>query len=399
MRIIIDARTTQDEIKFNGVGRYSRFIIQYLVKLFPTQEYVLIMYDSPSTLDDFLKLNYENVRIVRIGKFNDQGIFRLILHNLDLFFHISLNKALRKIGTKEAVFFSPYFWRGLPILDIKTYVTIHDFALPKYDIYSTISPIHNKLRKIHYWYELYRLQYCERILSDSTNTTNDIVTYLPKVKREKIDTILLGIEEDRKEVEFEKYLPSDWRNKGYILYLGGGLTKNKNSEGVVNAFEDFITELKLKGVREFPYLVIAGKNFTSEVSRNAKQFRELVEKSSIKDLIHFTGFYEDEVRWKLLDNARIFIHLSLYEGFGFSIAEAMRAKVPVIAHNGSSYPEVAGNGAMLVNGESVVEVSKALYKVFTDPNFAKELGERGYVRSLDLKWEKCAKETYKSLTM
>lgn len=397
MQVVIDGRTTQDEIKYNGVGRYSRFIIEYLITQFPQTQYTLIMYSSPSTLDQFLQDHYKNVRVIRIGKYKDKGIISKTIHNLDLFFHIRLNIALHKIKEKDSIFFSLYFFRGLPVFRIPTVVAIHDFALPEFNLYSTISPIHNLIRKFQYWYELYRLPLCKAVLCSSSYTKKDLFKYFPKIDKKKVHAIHLGIQEDRgEEIDFEKYLPKDWEKRKYLLYLGGGLTKNKNSNGVVDGYSEFVSMLKNDGVKEneIPYLVIAGKNFSENFSRESKRFRRYVRKSNLEELVWYTGFYEDEQRWNLIDNCFGYIHLSLFEGFGFGVAEAMRAKVPVIAHKGTSYIELINKGGVLVDGKERVEVGKAIYKIYKDREFAKEISMIGHKESQKFTWEITALKTH-----
>ncbi len=400
MKVLIDARTTQDEIKYNGVGRYSRFIIEYLIKNFADTTFGLILYNSPSTLDEFLKSKPRNVEIERIGKYESKGALNLISLNLDLIFHWSLNKVILKNQKKYDVFFAPYFWRGMPVFFLPTVVTIHDFALPRFNIYSTISPIHNILRMINYWMEIIRIYFAKYIICDSEFTKKDLFKYFGHLKQSIASVIYLGIEEDRNSgVDWKQYLPKDYEKRKYIIYLGGGLTENKNSIGVANGYADFVKKLLLSGVdrNDVPYLVIAGKNFTTEVSRDASKFRTAVDKNDVSDLIHYTGFYDDAARWPLVENAFAYIHLSTYEGFGFGVAEAMRAKTPVIAHNGSTYPEVVGDAGLLVDGKNSREVGEAIYKLYTDREYAKELGWKGYEQSKKFDWNITSKQTFEVL--
>ncbi|MCC7290241.1 glycosyltransferase [bacterium] len=400
MQVVIDARTTQDEVKFNGIGRYSRFIIEYLIKLNPNTHFILLMYDGPSTIDGLLNRSVRNIEVKRMGKhYNGSGL-ELIRHNLDLFFHVGLNRVLRKIKKDNAVFFSPYFWRGIPVFKLPTVLLIHDFALPKFHSYSTISPVHNILRAIHYWFELYRVLWAKKVICNSQNTYKDFLEYFSKFDKSKVEEVLLGVEEDDiGSQEVDKYLPSDWQKRGYLLYMGGGLTKNKNSEGVVSGFAQFIKRLEAEGKsrNECPYLVIAGKNFKDEVVADAVKFRSYVESKGVADLVHYAGFYEDVHRWPLMRKAFGFIHLSLFEGFGFAVAEAMRAGVPVIAHNGSTYPQVVGDGGLLVNGEDFEAVGQGIYKIYSDKEFARSLGKKGLAKSLEYNWIKTAKKTYNIL--
>ena len=51
---------------------------------------------------------------------------------------------------------------------------------------------------------------------------------------------------------------------------------------------------------------------------------------------------------------------SLYEGFGFPVAQAMACGVPVITSNNSCLPEIAGPGALFVDPRSPMEIAAAI---------------------------------------
>ena len=58
--------------------------------------------------------------------------------------------------------------------------------------------------------------------------------------------------------------------------------------------------------------------------------------------------------------ATVFAYPSFYEGFGFPIAQAMAAGVPVITSNISSMPEVAGDAGLLIDPQSARRTSAAM---------------------------------------
>ncbi|HVX92882.1 MAG TPA: glycosyltransferase family 1 protein [Candidatus Dojkabacteria bacterium] len=398
MRIIIDARITQDEIKFNGVGRYGNMLVSNMLKTHPNTEFVLMMYDGSSTLDEFLKEKFPNVRIHRIGKyFNGRGM-DLIIHNMDIFFQIRMIIEILKVKKKGDVFFCPYFMRGVPSLIIPTYVTIHDFALPKLNIYSAISPIHNLLRAIYYWWQMLPVYFSKGVFCDSKYTLDDFMKYLPFYNKKQVHEILLGTDIIEKETNISKYFEDKDYKKNYFIYLGGGITKNKNSEGVVKAYAEFSKLLGMNGEKKIPYLVIAGKNFIDMNVKEVKALHQLAKDLGVYNRIIFTGKYDDINIYSLLNNSIASIHLSLLEGFGFSVVEGMRAKSPVIVHDGSCYPEVVKNGGILVNGLDSKEVANEMYEVYSDHNYAKDIAQKGYQVSLLYDWKKTADQTYSVLT-
>lgn len=68
---------------------------------------------------------------------------------------------------------------------------------------------------------------------------------------------------------------------------------------------------------------------------------------------------------------------STYEGFGMPIIEAQAAGRPVITSNLSSMPEVAGDGACLIDPFDVSSIKEAVVKVIDDEGYRNDLIQRG----------------------
>jgi alpha-1,3-rhamnosyl/mannosyltransferase len=91
--------------------------------------------------------------------------------------------------------------------------------------------------------------------------------------------------------------------------------------------------------------------------------------------------------------AAVFAYPSLYEGFGFPVAQAMAAGVPVITSNLSSLPEIAGGAAALVDPRSIAEIRGALERLLTSPAMRERLAREGKVQARRFRWENCARES------
>jgi Glycosyl transferases group 1 len=85
--------------------------------------------------------------------------------------------------------------------------------------------------------------------------------------------------------------------------------------------------------------------------------------------------------------------LSVCEGFGLPILEAMAAGAPVVASNCSAMPEVAGDAAVLVDPFSVDAIADGLDRVLGDTELANELRCRGRLRSKRFDWSVTAELT------
>ena len=72
----------------------------------------------------------------------------------------------------------------------------------------------------------------------------------------------------------------------------------------------------------------------------------------------------------------------------------MAAGVAVITSAVSCLPEVAGDGALLVDPQSVGEIRSSLEKVMTSPVTVEHLGRNGAERARSFTWENCARQSW-----
>ena len=91
--------------------------------------------------------------------------------------------------------------------------------------------------------------------------------------------------------------------------------------------------------------------------------------------------------------ATVFAYPSLYEGFGFPVAQAMAAGVPVIASNVSALPEIAGDAAVLIDPRSLAELRDALSRLLLSPDVRAQLAARGRQRAALFQWRTCAERS------
>lgn len=169
----------------------------------------------------------------------------------------------------------------------------------------------------------------------------------------------------------------------YILFLGT-LEPRKNVKLLVRAFAGLAK--KSSNAR----LVIAGKKgwFYDETF-------ELVKQLALEQRVIFAGYIEESDKAYLMVGALCFVYPSVYEGFGLPVLEAMACGTPTIASNAASLPEVAGDGALLVDPSSLEELSAALEGVYFNAELRASLRRRGLEQAKKFDWDRHVGELVK----
>lgn len=109
-----------------------------------------------------------------------------------------------------------------------------------------------------------------------------------------------------------------------------------------------------------------------------KQLKNRVETNQLQDFVHLVGFIKNTKDF--YKSGDVLLLPSLYEGFGFVIIEAAANKMPVIAFNNSSKPEIVKHNStgFLTPDNDVKEFCRAIGKFYLDPKLMKIMGENAY---------------------
>jgi len=228
------------------------------------------------------------------------------------------------------------------------------------------------------------------LIAISQNTRNDAVKLLG-LRPEKIRVIYPGVAEAFFSVTRASAAEVRQRYnlaRSYVLYVGM-IEPRKNLDVLMDAYAGLPAS-----VREEFQLVIAGP-----IGWATKATVERLRAQT--GGIRYLGYVPEEDLPGLTAGAAVFAYPSLYEGFGLPVAQAMATGVAVVTSNSSSLPEIAGDGALLVDPRSIVEVRAALARALQSPGLRAKLGHNGRCRAQQYRWELCARsslEYFRELT-
>ncbi len=109
--------------------------------------------------------------------------------------------------------------------------------------------------------------------------------------------------------------------------------------------------------------------------------------------IRYLGYVAEEDLPGLFAGATALVYPSLYEGFGFPVAQAMAAGTAVITSGVSALPEIAGGAALLVDPRSETELRAAMEQILTSPAARRRSIEAGRSNARRFSWQECARRT------
>jgi glycosyltransferase involved in cell wall biosynthesis len=108
------------------------------------------------------------------------------------------------------------------------------------------------------------------------------------------------------------------------------------------------------------------------------------------DGVRLLGEVQDEELARLYRGARAVAYVSLYEGFGLPVLEAMACGAPVVAARNDALEEVSGGAAVLVDPLDADAIAAGLHEAI---DRREELRPLGLARARAFDWRRVARET------
>lgn len=270
----------------------------------------------------------------------------------------SISEALG--GRDGGVFWSPGFvppaWGRCPSV-----VTVHDL---------THLHFYSRLHRTYYdllFRRMYR--HCSAIVCSSDSTRNEFLAW-SGMPRARVHLIHLGVDP-----VYAANTEGPGLGYPYVLYPGNR-RQYKNLDRLLVAYAR--SSLPAKGI----YLLLTGE---PDAALSARAY-EL----GISWRLRFGGSVDDTQMPRLYRGALFVAFVSLYEGFGLPIVEAMASGVPVLTSNVTSMPEIAGDAALIVDPRNVADISTAMNRLAEDRSLREELIARGSARAAIFNWDGAA---------
>lgn len=256
-----------------------------------------------------------------------------------------------------------------------------------FTIYDLIPLIHPE------WFDVSSFEYYDNeirqaayeadvVIAISEATKEDIIR-LYNIPEKKIKVVYPGLCSQILPLKFDHTVIDKYSlESGYLLSVST-LEPRKNLIKLINSFIQFKTlhsELELK-------LVLVGQyGWDKEINKFLQSIGKHVES------LVFTGYVTDDVLSVLYGNALAVVYISLYEGFGLPVLEAMAAGKAVISSDVSSLPEVGGDSVMYCDPYDSDSIMEAIERVVFDQDLRQTLEKKAITRARLFSFEKAASE-------
>ncbi len=369
MKIAVNARFLLPG-KLEGLGWYAHEVTQRMVAQHPDDTF-LLLFDRPFDPRFVYGPNVQPIVVPPPTR------HPLLWH---AWFEWALPMVFRR--HRPDVFFSPDAYLSMRAT-VPTVMTVHDL-IPLHDPMS-IRPSHRG----YYLRNMPRfMRRADHLMTISEYTKRGIVE-AGLADADRITVAYNGCRDGFRpfsEVEKTGVRARHTEGRPYFFYTGA-IHPRKNIPRLIRAFDRFKAETGAPAL-----LLLAGRFAwqTDDVTAAHEQARHRAD-------IRLLGYVPETELTALMAAAEALTYVSLNEGFGLPVLEAMHCDTPVITANVSALPEVAGDAALLVDPTDETAIAAALKKICFDSAFVAGLRPKMRAQREKFTWDAAAAAVYEQL--
>lgn len=369
MRIAVNTRLLLKG-RLEGIGWYTHQVLERMVKAHPEHQFIFF-FDRPYDPSFIFGPNVTPVVLP------PQARHPILFY---LWFEWAIPAMLRKY--KADVFLTT---DGLASLRTKipTCLVVHDLAFEHYPEHIVRS---HRVYLRHYSPLFARK--ATRVVTVSAFSKKDIASRYG-IPEEKIDVTYNGAHDAYKPLSHQEreHVKEQYAGGSEYFVFAGALHPRKNVIRLLQAFIAF-----KKRQRSNMKLLIVG--------RMAWKFEELVQMRAtmpFKEDVKWVGYLDVADLSRVVGAAYAMVYVSLFEGFGIPILEALKCGVPAIASQTSSMPEVAGDACLLVDPTSVPDITEKMSLLYKDEALRNKLIAAAPAQAAKFDWDVSAQQLWETL--
>ncbi|HKM02189.1 MAG TPA: glycosyltransferase family 1 protein [Sedimentibacter sp.] len=358
MRIGIDCfKLIKGQGKSIGIYNVAKIIVQEMAK--NTKDHEIIIFGNHWNRKDF---DMPTIQFITVS-INAKDKKKCIYWEL-----IGVNKYSNSYHLDTILFPRGYMPLFKPVRSV---IVVHDLIPFYYHRY--YAKTFNKLENFYIMIRLKgSIKRADEIITISDYSRMEIYKLMPELKT-NVHMIWNGVQTFQ---ELDKINVT----RKYILGITSELP-HKNAIGMIKSYLIFC-----KKYGPILDLVLVGVESIEEFA--------VIVPLDIRQYIRCEKFLKDEEYMTLFKNAHMLLFLSIIEGFGLPLIEAMQLEVPVIVSNCACLPEIMGDAGILVDVDDYENIANQMYILSTDNKRREYLIKKGIERVKLFKGNKQVEEYY-----
>ncbi len=279
---------------------------------------------------------------------------------------------------KGAVYHSPNYF--LPAYDGPLVATVHDLSIHRF-------PETHPVARRRYFDLAFRrsLDRADALITDSEAVRQELISDY-SVAPQRVTAIHLGVDVSFRPhtlAELQPVLARYGLVHGQYVLSVGTLEPRKRLDQLITAYAGLPAQLRAR----FPLILTGSSGWLNE------RLRPLIERGQAEGWLRYIGFVPQVDLPAIYAGAHAFAMISIYEGFGLPLLEAMASGVPVMTSDRSCMPEVTAGAALLVDPDDVEDIRGNLVRLLEDSAWRAVAMASGLTHAHVLTWERCLSQT------
>lgn len=354
MKIGFDAKKAVSNL--TGIGNYSRRCINALAG-----SVSVVLFTNGQSKEEAVSQLTSRATFVSPPGLLRLGLVRELWRNLLVCFSIKRSRIDIYHGLSNEL---PW---GIRHTGCKSVVTIHDLIFLRYPhTYSLLQRYILKLKTHH------ACKAADRVIAISRQTKRDLMElyHVPEQKisvvYQSVDTALFSqpMPESQILAVKKRYgLP-----RRYLISVGT-IERRKNQLTVLKAMSLLPDDI---------HLVLVGKESRHGKMTYQKKIELQAEEKGLSSRLHILNHVSNTELPSLYQGALASACMSVYEGFGIPVVEALLSRVPVIAATGSCLEEAGGPHSIYIPSYSWTQLAEAVKSLIASPLLCKEMTDKGW---------------------
>lgn len=167
--------------------------------------------------------------------------------------------------------------------------------------------------------------------------------------------------------------------------------------------------VRMKGIEE----VIKAFSFIARQQHDARlwiigggergyiqELKQMLKEYGVAHAVTFFGVVSEQMKYRLMAKANIFLHASVKEGWGLVVLEAASVGTPAVVYNVSGLKDVVkdGESGIVLKENSPREMAREAMMLYKNKKLYQMLQKNGIVRAKSFRWSDVTSQSIKLLT-